>query len=52
MEFIVQILLIAVGVLLVLSMILGKMYNEVKKDYEDLVEEIMKENKEEEWKKI
>lgn len=47
MEFIVQILLTAVGVLLVLSMVLTRMYNEVKKDYEELVEEIMENKKEE-----
>ena len=42
MELLIQILLTAVGVLLVLSMILGKMYNEAKKDYEDLIEELEK----------
>ena len=44
MELLVQILLTLVGVLLVLSMILGKMYNEAKKEYEELIEEIMKYN--------
>lgn len=47
MEFIVQALIIAVGVLLVLSIVLTRMYNEVKKDYEELVEEIMEDEKEE-----
>ena len=51
MEFIVTILLIAVGVLLVLSMMLTRMYNEAKKEYEELVEEIMKDEREEIWKK-
>ena len=49
MEFIVQILLTAVGALLVLSMVLTRMYNEVKKEYEDLISEI--EEKIESYKK-
>lgn len=46
MEFIVQALIIAVGVLLVLSVVLTRMYNEVKKEYEELIEEIMKDEME------
>ena len=46
MEFIMTILITAVGVLLVLSVVLTRMYNEVKKDYEELVEEIMENKKE------
>ena len=49
MEFIVTILLIAVGVLFVLSVVLTRMYNEVKKEYEDLISEI--EEKIENYKK-
>ena len=49
MELLVQILLTAVGVLLVLSIVLTKMYNEVKKDYEDLIEEL--EKKIDDWSK-
>ena len=42
MEFIMTILITAVGVLLVLSMVLTRMYNEVKKEYEELIEELEK----------
>ena len=49
MEFIVTILLTAVGTLLVLSMVLTRMYNEVKKDYEELIEEL--EKKIDDWSK-
>lgn len=49
MELLVQILLTAVGVLLVLSMVLTRMYNEAKKDYEELIEEL--EKKIDDWSK-
>lgn len=54
MEFIVLILLIAVGVLLIASMILTKMYYDAKEDYKELaIEYFMRKEgeKEEQWKK-
>ena len=49
MELLVQILITAVMALLVLSVVLTKMYNEVKKEYEELIAEI--EEKIDNWNK-
>lgn len=42
MELLIQILLIIAGGLLVLSVVLTRMYNEAKKEYEELKEELEK----------